>query len=216
MFASYVADTVVAYCFENRYNWLEAPDFYCGFAEAMNSLLDNVHLVTQFPWVARILSALPDNLLAKLNPDMNVVNGFNKEMRRQISHILENPQLESKDSRRKTVFKALLESDLPPQELSPLRLQHEATTIIGAGVETTRWALSVGCFHILNTPAIFQRLRKELEEAIPDPDEMPSLEKLEQLPYLAACIEEYLSRVLYIQTRALAGQPPSAGWEAIE
>lgn len=111
-------------------------------------------------------------------------------MRRQISHILENPQLESKDSRRKTVFKALLESDLPPQELSPLRLQHEATTIIGAGVETTRWALSVGCFHILNTPAIFQRLRKELEEAIPDPDEMPSLEKLEQLPYLAACIEE--------------------------
>lgn len=78
MFASYVADTVVAYCFENRYNWLEAPDFYCGFAEAMNSLLDNVHLVTQFPWVARILSALPDNLLAKLNPDMNVVNGFNK------------------------------------------------------------------------------------------------------------------------------------------
>ena len=78
MFACYVADTVVGYCFENKYSWLEAPDFRCDFAEAMNSLLENVHLVTQFPWVARILNAMPKDILAKLNPDMQIVNDFNK------------------------------------------------------------------------------------------------------------------------------------------
>ena len=113
-----------------------------------------------------------------------------QEMRRQIVSILDNQHSYMKESERKTVFRALLESNLPPQELSPLRLQHEATTIIGAGVETTRWALTVGSFHIINNPEIFRKLRAELEAAIPDPQSMPSLERLEQLPYLDACVQE--------------------------
>ena len=118
-------------------------------------------------------------------------------MRRQIVSILDNQHSYMKESKSQTVFRALLESNLPPQELSPLRLQNEATTIIGAGVETTRWALTVGSFHIINNPEILGKLRAELEAAIPDPQSMPSLERLEKLPYLDACVQECEFKTLY-------------------
>lgn len=57
-------------------------------------------------------------------------------------------------------------------------------------METTKFALSVGGFHIINNPKVFKRLREELENAIPDPNQMPTLEQLEKLPYLDACMQE--------------------------
>lgn len=90
----------------------------------------------------------------------------------------------------KTVFATLLDSDLPPEELSLTRLQHEAISLIGAGIETTKRALSVASFHILDNPAILARLREELISAIPNPESPPPLEVYEKLPYLSACIEE--------------------------
>lgn len=77
MFASFAADAVIGYCFENQYHWIEGPDFRCGFVESINGLVDNVHLVSQFPWLARLLSAIPEELLAKVNPNMVAVKDFN-------------------------------------------------------------------------------------------------------------------------------------------
>jgi hypothetical protein len=111
-------------------------------------------------------------------------------MRLQISEILKNSKFRAKGAEAKNVFDAILDSDLPPQELTLPRLQHEAATLIGAGVETTNRSLSVASFHISNNPTILYKLQQELENAIPDPKQMPRLEKLEQLPYLSACIEE--------------------------
>lgn len=79
---------------------------------------------------------------------------------------------------------------MPAEELSLTRLQHEAISLIGAGVETTSRALSVGSFHILENPIILARLRDELITAIPDPETPPPLEVYEKQPYLSACIEE--------------------------
>ena len=89
-----------------------------------------------------------------------------------------------------SVFSALLDSDLPSAELSLERLQHEAISIIGAGLETTMRALSLATFHVADNPPVQQRLRAELAEAFPDPGDVPSWENLQRLPYLSACIEE--------------------------
>lgn len=107
----------------------------------------------------------------------------------QVAHILSNKEKRN-GSEQTNVFNALLDSDLPPEELTLTRLQQEAFTVIGAGFDTTRYALSVAGFHIINTPSIYQRLREELKTAIPDPNNMPSLTDLEQLPWLTACIQE--------------------------
>ena len=83
-------------------------------------------------------------------------------------------------------------SDLPAEELSEIRLQHEAITLVGAGLETTRWALTVASFHLFNNSRILDRLRDELLAAIPNLLEMLSLTELQKLPYLSAYIEETL------------------------
>ena len=89
-----------------------------------------------------------------------------------------------------TIFAELINSDLPPPELSADRLMDEAGGIIGAAIETTKWATVVTVFHILDNPPILQRLRRILEKAIPDPKTLPSLAELEQIPYFMACIQE--------------------------
>ena len=67
----------------------------------------------------------------------------------------------------------------------------EAQTIVGAGVETTAFALTVATFHIANTPHIYERLHTELASAIrSDAATIPELTELEPLPYLRACILE--------------------------
>ncbi|KAK1143049.1 hypothetical protein N8T08_007113 [Aspergillus melleus] len=188
MWGCITSDSIVRYCFDQSYGFLDAPDFKSPFVQAMIDLLDGVHLVTQFPWVMSILNALPESLVALIQPGMKSVHGFNHQMEYQITEVLADRKAGKKPER--TVFHALLESDLPPEDLSSMRLQHEAISVVGAGIETTKWALSVGGFHIINNPRLYRRLREELESAIPDPKNIPPLKELERLPYLTACIQE--------------------------
>lgn len=88
------------------------------------------------------------------------------------------------------MFSHILQSKLPPEELSQDRLENEAVGVIGAGFETVRWALTVAFYHILANPMIYQRLRQELTGAMPNPDQILSWPELQALPYLSACIEE--------------------------
>ena len=103
---------------------------------------------------------------------------------------MEGKNQNHKDLSHPTVFHTLLESNLPPHEKSKKRLHDDAVMVVGGGLETTSWALSVASFHIINTPAILQKLRAELENAMPDPTNLPDITVLEQLPYLHACTRE--------------------------
>ena len=89
-----------------------------------------------------------------------------------------------------TVLSALIQSDLPPEELSLARLQDEGAGIVGAGIETTKQVLTMASFHLISNPSILQQLQQELQTAIPDPANPPSWPELEKLPYLTAVIQE--------------------------
>ncbi|OJD31473.1 cytochrome p450 [Diplodia corticola] len=77
-------------------------------------------------------------------------------------------------------------------QYSDLEKISEAMSVLIAGSDTTAYTLSVGTFHILNAPEAREKLEKELREHIVDPDQMPSLGDLENLPYLVACMKESL------------------------
>lgn len=97
-----------------------------------------------------------------------------------------------KDKPYPTIFHELLESDLPPSEKGVQRLGDEAQTILGAGLETTAWALTVATFHILDNPSILKKLRHEIEQVMRDPYDRVEWQQLEKLPYLTGCIQEAL------------------------
>ena len=122
-------------------------------------------------------------------------------MRSQIIGVLSTrSEGRRKETSHDTLFNALLESDLPEEEVSETRLQHEAISVVGAGLETTKWALTVASFHLLNNVQILSRLREELKITFPDRTRNPSLSELQRLPYLSACIEESL-RLAYGTTQ---------------
>lgn len=93
---------------------------------------------------------------------------------------------------RPTVFGSLLESDLEAHEKQPQRLADEATAVVGAGTETTSWALSVITYHLLTKPELLVELQNELNSAIDDPRKLPAWTTLEKLPYLGAVLQEGL------------------------
>jgi cytochrome P450 len=65
---------------------------------------------------------------------------------------------------------------------------------MSAGTDSSANTLSAITFHLLSNPPILQKLREELEKAIPDKDDrqFPSFNQVEQLPYLSAVAQEGL------------------------
>ncbi|KAL4934485.1 cytochrome P450 [Aspergillus undulatus] len=118
---------------------------------------------------------------------------FNSEMLAQVQEALSNAEEKDPNGQRPdTIFTSIIQSDIPRSEVTAERLQHEAISVMGAGMETTMRTLSLSIFHITNNSWVSRRLREELLEAIPDPGAIPSWEALEQLPFLTACINESL------------------------
>ncbi|KAL3422375.1 cytochrome p450 family protein [Phlyctema vagabunda] len=187
-FNAYAGDVITEYCFGFCYNHLESPGFKDNFHAAFMAVSAFGHLALQFPIMHPIMNAFPDWMTMKMTPDLYMILVLQKDLRVKISKII-NGEVSEK-AEHPTIFHELLASNLPAQEKSLNRLGDEAQLFIGAGLETTAWALTTISYHLIDNPRILARLRAELEEAIPDPTaELDSL-SLEQLPYLSACIQE--------------------------
>ena len=122
-----------------------------------------------------------------------------------------------KQSSNPTVFHELLNSDLPVEEKSLDRLVDEGQTIIGAGQVTTAHYLKMICYHLIANPSILAKLKAELEAAMPNAEELASLQSLQQLEYLSAVVSEGL-RMSYGVTHRLQRTSPDAvlhfqGWD---
>jgi cytochrome P450 len=126
-------------------------------------------------------------------------------MRSQIQEVMDDRNQGYKDAAHRTLFKSLLDSDLPPQEKTIDRLQDEGVTLVGAGQETVKGALTIATYYILQNPTVTKKLKEELLVAFPEPANPPELSKLEQLPYLGACIQEgnFPEAILELKSRFL-------------
>ncbi|KZM27281.1 heme binding [Ascochyta rabiei] len=89
--------------------------------------------------------------------------------------------------KRPTVCTDILASSLLEHENSVDRLAGEASSIIGAGTETTAWTLSIITFYLLSQPKTQTGLAEELKAV--DLENVSWVE-LEKLPYLSAVIAE--------------------------
>lgn len=124
-------------------------------------------------------------------------------MAREVGEIRKGINEAHKNVKHPTIFHELLNSDLPAEEKSDARLGDEAQLIVAAGLITTSWALSVSSFHIINSPKICQKLRKELETAAGSTPTAPlDWHKLEQLPYLKGCVHEAVRLAHGVTTRS--------------
>lgn len=109
-----------------------------------------------------------------------------------------------------TIFHELLKSDLPSEEKSMRRMVYEGQTLVGAGTITTAHALKTISFHLISNPATLRKLRRELAEIDPDPRSPIEFQRLRQLPYLSAVINEGLRMGIGVSSRLQRVAPDRA------
>ena len=63
-------------------------------------------------------------------------------------------------------------------------ITEEALILEGAGTDSTGQALEAATFYILDNARVTNRLKEELANAIPNPEEIPTLPKLKEIKYL--------------------------------
>lgn len=120
----------------------------------------------------------------------NIIRGAQLDIAKEMGHednIDVNLMVLDRD---KTIMHGILRSGLPARELQVERLKDHAAALLGGGVASMVWTLSLACYHIIQDRKIHSKLRAELDEAMPDPTIPIPLAKLERLPYLMACIDE--------------------------
>jgi cytochrome P450 len=94
------------------------------------------------------------------------------------------PMLQIGRERPLTLFHAIDQSSLSAPEKRPDRLLQEGMTLLFAGGETVAHSLSHIMFHLLDNPEIYSKIKRELDEATPMGETIPSLHTLERLPWL--------------------------------
>ena len=65
-------------------------------------------------------------------------------------------------------------------------LKDEAFSILAAAADTTGNGMTVAAYNVVNDPAIYKRLTKELDAEFPDADARLDFVSLEKLPYLVS------------------------------
>ncbi|KAL4940581.1 hypothetical protein BDV06DRAFT_18342 [Aspergillus oleicola] len=191
-FTAFSEDVIMSYCFGHDYDALRKKDWTPLLHDPFFGVMVTGNTALQFPIIPQIMNALPHSWIERLDPHYALIFRMQNDFGKQIEDIkAAGPETKA----RATVLSSLIEGDLPASEKADRRIRDEAQLLIGAGLTTTAWALSVGSFYLLDNPNVLARLREELDVAIPayDPaNPTAGLEwtELEKLPYLTAVIKE--------------------------
>lgn len=195
-YSALTQDVITEYCFSNCRNVLEMKDFSPRYYELVQKPSELSHIIKQFPQMLAILNLLPDWWVRATNPLFAQLRAQQLEYVSQVQSILSYHD-ETGSKSHPTVFHSLRDDDgLPLSEKSLPRLVMEAQSLVGAGTLTSTHMLSMTTYHVLMNPPILSRLIAQLEQALPDASTPCSLQKLEQIPYLSAVINEGL-RISY-------------------
>jgi cytochrome P450 len=100
-----------------------------------------------------------------------------------------------------TIFTEIQREKLPARDKSKKSIYENAQMLIGAGFETTGFALSVATFHVLSNASLYQHLKSELNPVFSQASGIPSWTTLEEVPLLKAVIQESLRMSVGVMTR---------------
>lgn len=190
-YSCFTSDAISGYSFGESFGFLDQKGWYPNFREPTASILRPVFIFRFFPWT-KASAGLGKHLVDYMPKDIALLV-------RTLQIDLPNKVLKAKKDMdagisydRPTIFASLLQSDLDILDKEPQRLADEAAAVVGAGTETTSWALSVITYHLLTKPELLEKLTRELNTVVKDPKNLPGWAVLENLPYLGAVIQEGL------------------------
>ncbi|KAL5001375.1 cytochrome P450 [Aspergillus recurvatus] len=187
-YSCFTGDVISKYCFGEPFGFVAQEGWEPNYRNALNAAQTPVHVFRAFPFLKRLTDIVP--LVAKwASPGIrDMLIESNERMPARI-HKVKQDSKSGVPRTQQSMFAAILDSPLPEAEKTEQRLGGEGFAMIGAGIETTAWTLTVTTFYLLNQPDTLSRLRDELQDA--DALNLPWV-ALEKLPYLTAVIHEGL------------------------
>ena len=85
------------------------------------------------------------------------------------------------------IFPEIMNNEkLPAAERMLPRLTDDAKLLMVAGTDAPSQVLAITMFHILHDQSVYRKCQGELEDNIPNPQDIPPLRVLERLPYLVS------------------------------
>jgi hypothetical protein len=100
------------------------------------------------------------------------------------------------------------------EKSTPLTKEHlvgEGMLMIVAGTDTTAASLSLTLHSLLQQPEMYRKLQDEIRTVMPSLDSRPTIQSLDTLPLLDACLKEGLRIASPVQCR-LPREVPADGW----
>ncbi|GIZ37791.1 hypothetical protein CKM354_000122600 [Cercospora kikuchii] len=200
-------DVVTDYAFGTSYKCLDDPDFAPMWPEAVDSVSEQSHMNKQFPWLLPLMRLTPIWLVEGMNPHVMRLIKLQIDLATQVSKHMNGQANDNKVSDHPTIFHELLKpGSLPAEERTIEHLVGEAQAVVAAGQVTTTHYLNTTAYHIMARPEILAQLKAELKSVMRD-GSLPSLQKLEQLPFLSAIVLEGY-RISYGPTHRLQRTAP--------
>ncbi|KAF2963899.1 hypothetical protein GQX73_g9661 [Xylaria multiplex] len=172
--------------------YVDEPDFKLEWKNTVAGVCETGAMARHLPWLLAPMQKSPRFIIDVINPGFGFLLKWHDITRKQIRPILAYEDDMSSSKTRNTIFHTLRDSDLPAHEKTVERFVDEAATFTIAGSETTAQATAKIMFFLKYLPDVLVKLRQELREAIPNPNQMIPNVELQNLPYLAGVIYEGL------------------------
>ena len=193
-FNALTGDIISQYVWGVSAGFLDDENFKNEVRQALTEMSNLVHVSKFFPMLATMFKAMPRWLVAKLRPGATAV----LDMQDLITERY-NAQKDETKTYKKTIFDALTDPSVPPEERSSPRLADEGMILMVAGTDTTARVLSMAAFQLYQDEHLLEKVREELGPVMATPISKATLSELEQLPLLSAVVNEAL-RVAFAST----------------
>ncbi|KAF6817883.1 cytochrome p450 [Colletotrichum plurivorum] len=201
-FMALTMDVICDYAFTSDRQYLDEPDFKLLWKQTIIGAFEGGALGRQFPWMLPVMKKLPLSAVSAMNPSAGHLLRWQAGVKAQVQPILAGrDEISKQGSSSRTIFHALRDSDLPPEEKTLERLCDEAEILTGAGSETTAQTLARIFFYLKFVPETLERLQDELDRALPSAAQILTWSELQKLPYLTAVIREGLRLSYGVTTR---------------
>lgn len=189
------ADIISEYTFGRDLGLCEREDWGESFYAAWRSAFAISVFFRQCPWLLNLLKTLPREMLEWALPkasEIIYIRTTTDNLTREVLGMSPD-ELEVKRKERPVIIWDLAHCEtLGAEEKTFSRVADEGNILLVGGFETTASMLVHLTYNVLADRQVHERLKKELESIIPDPDDIPSHRVLEKLPYLTAVIKETL------------------------
>jgi len=203
---------ITEYAFDNCGDSLEKDNFGAEWSDSIREAGHMFWFLHQFPFMTPVLLGMPQWLTLLLSPQTGAVTETQNRSHDEVRKVMSDVKNGIKP-KRTTILHEILDPNATEDNVVPdeSTLVQEAFGLVTAAADNTGNALTIAAYNVVANPEIYDKLKKELRQAFPDPNAELKYVALEKLPYLTGVVKEGLRLSFGVIGRLPRVVPPGPG-----